>query len=291
MSCVSSAIVVSGSIRVSIRSDQTSALESALPSSILVIDDCQDLQKQVGTILSPMRVRLDCASGEEEGLRMAASFVPASILLDYQMPDFDGLEVLRRLRLDERLARLPVMMIMAENDQTLIARAFELGVCDYVNKLFLPIELRARVRSTLGSNALIKDSRHEARIDSLTGLPTKSNFVDRIQRSINQSLNRLPGFAILLIDLDRLKWINDSLGHGWGDQAFQEASQRLRTCVQRTGFVAEFAADNTVSRFGWDEFVVLPESISGTIDAELVVSRILAAAVTESLTRPWGVAS
>ncbi len=272
---VSVAMVVSGSIRVSIMSDQTSALESALPPGILVIDDCQDIQKLIGAILSPMKVRLEYASGGEEGLRMAASSVPALILLDYQMPDCDGLEVLRRLRLDERLARIPVMMITADNDQTLIARAFELGVCDYVNKPFLPIELRARVRSALGSNALIEDLRHQARFDSLTGLPNKSNFVDRIQRSINQSLNRLPGFAILFIDLDRFKWINDSLGHGYGDQALQEASQRLRTCVQRTGFVAKLLAENTVSRFGGDEFVVLLESISGTIDAERVASKIL----------------
>ena len=275
--CISVAMVVSGSIRVSIMSDQTSALESALPPSILVVDDCQDIQKLIGAILSPMKVRLEYASGGEEGLRMAASSVPALILLDYQMTDCDGLEVLRRLRLDERLARIPVMMITADNDQTLIARAFVLGVCDYINKPFLPIELRARVRSALGSNALIEDLRHQARFDSLTGLPNKSNFVDRIQRSINQSLNRLPGFAILFIDLDRFKWINDSLGHSCGDQALQEASQRLRACVQTTGFVAKLPAENTVSRFGGDEFVVLLESISGTIDAERVASRILEA--------------
>ena len=81
----------------------------------------------------------------------------------------------------------------------------------------------------------------------------------------------------MFIDLDRFKWINDSLGHSCGDQALQEASKRLRKCVQKIGFVSKSTAENTVSRFGGDEFVVLLESISGTIDAERVASRILEA--------------
>jgi len=123
-----------------------------------------------------MKVRLGFASGGEEGLRMATASVPALILLDYQMPDCDGLEVLRRLRMDQRLARIPAMMITADKDQVL-----------------------------------------------------------------------------------------------------QEASKRLRKCVQKTGFVSKFTAENTVSRFGGDEFVVLLESILGTMDAERVASRILEA--------------
>jgi len=99
--CVSKALMVFGSVRVSIMSDQTSAPESQKPPRILVIDECQDIQKLIGAILSPTKVRLGFASGGEEGLRMAAASVPALILLDYQMPDCDGLEVLRRLRMDD----------------------------------------------------------------------------------------------------------------------------------------------------------------------------------------------
>jgi len=242
---------------------------------ILVIDDCLSLQLIINRVLSPTGVRMTFASGGEEGLRLAAEIRPTLILLDYAMPDCDGFQVLRRLRTDENLQDIPVVMITGNNDQSLIESAFEMGVCDYINKPFLAVELRARVRSALKTQALVDDLREKLKFDALTGLPSKANLIDRLRNLISQSQREQNPFAIMFIDLDRFKWINDSLGHDCGDHALKEAAERLRASVRRSDLVEKRHPIGTVSRFGGDEFVVLLESIPTAKEAELVASRIL----------------
>jgi diguanylate cyclase (GGDEF)-like protein len=166
-------------------------------------------------------------------------------------------------------------MITGNNDQSLIESAFELGVCDYLNKPFLPVELRARVRSALKTSALVEDLRKQLKFDALTGLPSKANLIERLRDSIARSLINQNCSAIMFIDLDRFKWINDSLGHDCGDDALKEAAKRLRASVRSSDLVENRQSIGTVSRFGGDEFVVLLESIPTAREAELVASRIL----------------
>ena len=244
---------------------------------VLVIDDCKDIQLLIGKILSKSGVRLSYASSGEDGLRMAADSMPNLILLDYLLPDCNGLEVLMRLYADGRLREIPVIMITGDNDPTLITSAFEHGICDYINKPFVAIELRARVCSALKTQTLMEDLRHRAGFDALTGLPNKTNLLERIQHSIDLSRQGLAAFAVIFIDLDRFKLINDSLGHDCGDLVLREAAKRLKTSVRATDFVVRRGSEVIVSRFGGDEFVVLMESIPNSTAAELIASRISSA--------------
>jgi diguanylate cyclase (GGDEF)-like protein len=243
---------------------------------VLVVDDSKDIHRLIDGFLAPIGVRTSFAFGGEEGIRLAKETRPNLILLDYQMPDCNGIEVLKQLREDANLSRIPVIMITASNDQTLIASAFENGVCDYINKPLIPVVLHARVRSALKTQALIEDLRKRARYDGLTGLPNKDNFIERLQRSIEASRKGQSFFAVMFIDFDRFKWINDSLGHDCGDQSLKEASERLKRSVRCTDLVANGEQCATVARFGGDEFVILLESIPSTREAESIASRILA---------------
>ena len=94
---------------------------------------------------------------------------------------------------------------------------------------------------------------HEAHHDALTQLPNRAMFSDRLGYSLRH-LKRHPDhrFAVLFIDLDRFKMINDTLGHHAGDQFLIEISQRLRECVRDNDILA---------RLGGDEFVVLLDSL------------------------------
>ena len=116
--------------------------------------------------------------------------------------------------------------------------------------------------------------RHQAFHDALTGLPNRILFMDRLEWALHRS-QRKHGyrFAVFFLDLDRFKIVNDSLGHQAGDTLLVEASARLQRALRPM---------DTVARFGGDEFAVLVDDISGTLDATHVLSRL-----QEELARPF----
>ncbi|GAB6054281.1 hypothetical protein JCM17960_31010 [Magnetospira thiophila] len=108
--------------------------------------------------------------------------------------------------------------------------------------------------------------RHQANFDALTELPNRTLFLDRLHSAMIQA--RRGGFrlALMFIDLDRFKWVNDTLGHAAGDQLLQQAAARLVKCVRES---------DTVARLGGDEFTVILSQINHTRDVERVASKIL----------------
>lgn len=116
--------------------------------------------------------------------------------------------------------------------------------------------------------------RHEAMHDKLTGLPNRTLFLDRLDRSIRRSRRRGDQlFAVLFLDLDRFKVINDSLGHMIGDQLLCAISERLETCLRASDTVARIHG-HTVARLGGDEFTILLEDISDSVTATRVAERV-----------------
>jgi len=138
---------------------------------------------------------------------------------------------------------------------------------------------------------LIEDKiKHLANFDSLTGLPNRRQLIWRAERALDQARRQGHSCALLLIDLDRFKVINDTLGHGVGDELLVECGRRLRSCVRHSdqlAELAELAVDTTmlrsprqleaVGRLGGDEFVALLPELEGERDAEQVAQRMLEA--------------
>jgi len=132
---------------------------------------------------------------------------------------------------------------------------------------------------------------HDASHDPLTGLPNRALFRDRLEQAFRR-FRRNPrlGFAVLFIDLDRFKVVNDSLGHQAGDTLIVDVARRLLASLRREDLVVRAAAsedaaqpgENTLARLGGDEFTVLLNDIRDPIDAIRVADRIL-----EALTRPF----
>lgn len=110
--------------------------------------------------------------------------------------------------------------------------------------------------------------------DPLTGLPNRILFLDRLGRSIERGRRHGDAFAVLFLDLDRFKLVNDSLGHLVGDRLLMAITDRLERSVRTADTVARVGAEHTIARLGGDEFTILLENIKHVSDAVRVAERI-----------------
>jgi diguanylate cyclase len=118
-----------------------------------------------------------------------------------------------------------------------------------------------------------ESARHAARHDSLTNLPNRLAIIEAAEIAMDEARRDGSAFALIVLNVDRLKTINDSLGHEAGDELLRELSQRLRTVLRRS---------DTLARLAGDEFTILARHLNGVPDAEAVVAKI-----AESLQQPF----
>jgi diguanylate cyclase (GGDEF)-like protein len=128
------------------------------------------------------------------------------------------------------------------------------------------------LRRTLARRERVeRRQRHEALHDGLTGLPNRVLFSERLDRAIRRAKRRDAPFAIILLDLDNFRVVNDSLGHTAGDQLLMAVARRLEACAR---------AEDTVARLGGDEFALLLDRVTDAADAARVAERAQAALAT-----------
>lgn len=108
-------------------------------------------------------------------------------------------------------------------------------------------------------------ARYFADHDDLTGLPNRRLFEDRLKLAVAQSPRRHKPVALLFLDLDKFKHINDSFGHAVGDRILQQVAQRLTACIRR---------GDTACRYGGDEFIVMLPEMSGQDSGDIVIDKI-----------------
>lgn len=122
----------------------------------------------------------------------------------------------------------------------------------------------AQIATAIDRKQMIVNLQHMALYDSLTGLPNRQIFQDRLHLALARARRGQMQLSLIFIDLDRFKEINDTLGHGAGDQLLQQTARRLEQCLR---------AGDTVARFGGDEFVVLLENIASLENVEMLVEK------------------
>ncbi|GAB4507509.1 MAG: hypothetical protein Tsb0026_03260 [Sulfuricaulis sp.] len=192
------------------------------------------------------------------------------IVADYTMPRFSATAALRLLR--STGMDLPFIIVSGTIGEATAVAAMKAGAHDYVTKdnlaRVVPAirrELReAAVRRE--RNAAEEQIMHMAYHDSLTGLPNRLLLLDRLKQAMFEADRSRRLVAVLLLDLDRFKTINDRLGHGGGDELLKHVAERLKECIR---------GGDTLARFGGDEFaIVLPDLIEPD-NVTLVANKIL----------------
>ncbi len=232
---------------------------------ILVIDDDHHVYQAVRNLLGHTGETVAWANLPEKGIRMAIQDLPDVILLDVNMPNMDGLKVCRHLRETEATRDTPILFLTVEDNIDSMARALDCGGSDYILKPFHKVDLRARVRAALRTKGMIDLLKEQARVDALTGLANRAGLEAALASAV-ASFDRLQQpFALLMIDLDHFKGVNDRYGLGVGHELLCEVASKL-TIGSRPY--------DTACRFGGDEFGVVLGQAS-VKDAARAAERIL----------------
>jgi diguanylate cyclase (GGDEF)-like protein len=241
---------------------------------VLIIDDSKDVHRLVKARLRQEDLEFISAESGPEGIQLAGERQPAIILLDLDMPEMDGYEVLRALK-DSKLTRdIPVIILSGLQGAHDKVTAFDLGAIDYVTKPFDLAELRARVRSSLRLNQLVRMLAQRAQIDGLTGLWNRAAFDRRWSEEYARSARHGHPLALALVDIDHFKSINDTFGHPAGDAVLIGLAKLL---------VRELRSSDVACRYGGEEFALIMPDTSP--DAAMQTCERLRVAL-ESLTWP-----
>lgn len=195
------------------------------------------------------------------------------ILLDLRMPGMDGFQVMEGLKEIETNGYLPVLAVTAQPAHKL--RALQGGAKDFISKPFDLAEVLVRVHNLLEVRLLHEAARNQARMleelalnDPLTGLANRRLLSDRMAMALVHARRNNSAMAVVYLDLDGFKQINDTLGHGVGDILLKMVAERL---------VATVRAEDTVARLGGDEFTLALWHVSGSDYATAVAARAIAA--------------
>jgi diguanylate cyclase (GGDEF)-like protein len=219
---------------------------------LLVIDDAPEIHRLLAVRLKDEGLEFVTALSGMEGLELAESQQPSLILLDLNMPDHDGFEVLHRLKDTAATMEIPVIVLSADTNAASKVRAFEVGAMDYVTKPMDIAELRARIQSAIRLSRLMKLLEQRAQIDGLTGLWNRNHLNDRLARDLAETARKNTPLSLVMCDLDHFKRLNDTYGHPAGDAVLQTFAVIL---------TRELRAYDVACRYGGEEFaLILPRT-------------------------------
>lgn len=236
--------------------------ESEQPIRILVVDDHPDNVEIINVRLSSRGFIIETASNGEEALKVVHENPPHLILLDVMMPLMDGYEVSRRIKNDDTLPFIPIILVTARDSTQDKVDGLGAGADDYLTKPVNFPELEARVRSMLRIKRLQDDLDQKNRelelankrlrklsiTDGLTELYNHRHIHELLHEEFERTKRSGEPMAVAMMDLDRFKQVNDTYGHPTGDVILYETAEILRQTVREI---------DMVGRYGGEEFVVI----------------------------------
>jgi diguanylate cyclase (GGDEF)-like protein len=200
------------------------------------------------------------------------------ILLDVEMPDMDGFQVMEGLKKIETESYLPVLAVTAQPAHKL--RALQSGAKDFISKPFDLAEVLMRVHNMLEVRLLHEATRNHGKMletlaltDPLTGLANRRLLAERLSMAIVHARRNNGSMAVVYLDLDGFKQINNTLGHDAGDVLLKMVAARLTATVRE---------EDTVARLGGDEFVITLWHITSQDDASTVALKVI-----QAVTQPY----
>jgi two-component system cell cycle response regulator len=235
-----------------------------LDASILIVDDRESNISLLDRILSEDGyTRITTTTNSLEVCSLHRKNRYDLILLDLQMPGMDGFQVMDGLKSDGSESYLPVIVLTAQPGHKL--RALQAGAKDFISKPFDLVEVKTRIHNMLEVRLLYKKLENYNEVLKQS-LPNRDLFDDRLTHAIALAKRHTWMLAVMFLDLDRFKCINDTYGHAVGDGVLKEVAKRL---LQHT------RDEDTVCRNGGDEFLYLVINPQGSENIEQIAGDLL----------------
>lgn len=180
------------------------------------------------------------------------------ILLDLGLPDANGLQTLNSL--NDINNAIPIVVLTGVEDNELGEEAIQLGAEDYLPKKIASTLLLTRsINYSIERHRLLLELKRKAELDPLTGLPNRTMIYDKLEFMIQQSERSGQDFSLVMLDFDKFKHVNDTLGHRFGDRLLQVFAQRLKALMRKSDYV---------SRYGGDEFFMIVSNYQSNEELE-----------------------
>jgi len=249
--------------------------------NLLLVDDDVIDRMNTRTALEQTGCHLEIVevTSAEECLEMAKNNAFDIVLLDYQLPTMNGLEVLKKIRESGKNCAAVAMLSHCEDEQLAI-KCIEAGAQDFLMKRdvtgprLMRAILQAKERYRFEKQLMESHEklRQLAEMDTVTGLANRYKFEKELRKTIQSSERNGEKFALLILDLDKFKQVNDNFGHDAGDRLLKKIGDRLKLPI-RDGDI--------LSRLGGDEFAILLKDVDRLHNIHLIANRIL-----ETLRKP-----
>lgn len=248
---------------------------------VLLVEDDEDDYIITSELLDDVHgtnFALDWVTSYDEALETLEHKRYDVCLLDYRLGERTGLELLQACA--TKGVDTPVILMTGLNDRETDMLAMKAGAADYLVKGEVTADLIERsIRYAIERSQADREIERLAFFDSLTGLPNRVLFKDRLEQSLLRNERIGSSSALLFFDIDNFKRINDTLGHPAGDLLLRSVADRLSAHIRSSDTLARAPSneddENLVARLGGDEFVLLLGQIRRPEDASLVAKRVL----------------
>lgn len=250
-------------------------------AKILLVEDSETQAKTTREFLQKSGYEVVWVENGMGAFKAAKTSKVDLVLLDRVLPDMDGNEVCRWLKLDQDTRPIPIIMLTVKNTTTDKVTGLESGADDYLPKPYNEIELNARIYAALRTKMLQDELRRKNRqledmltrvetlaiTDPLTGLFNRRRFENILELEFKKTQRYQTPLSCLMVDIDHFKSVNDSHGHHVGDAVLKEVALLIQRSIREV---------DTAARWGGEEFVVLMPTI-GKDTAGQPAKRILKA--------------
>lgn len=215
---------------------------------VLIADNSEETKTELSRIIVDSGYDYLIVEDSKQVIERIYSEAPDLVILDIKLARPGSLDLLKKLKAAPSTRDIPVMLIASRKSKNKLAKAYGLGLYDYISRPYFREEVLARVRNISEIHEKMKEFEKLLIRDYLTGLYNRRVFMDRFNEEIAWSVMYNEPFSLMMIDIDHFKKINDTYGHACGDEVLRQVAATMLSAMR---------VQDITARYGGEEFIAL----------------------------------